>query len=526
MPKAKPTMHRTFFIAGVVALTAAGCGSTVQGTSSTVASGNQTGQGLSVPGSTTGPGGSVTGGTTTGSGTLGGSTVGPGSGSTSGGTVPGTGPTAGSGGGVGAPGVGGSSSSSSAGANGPGVTATTISLGYLYDPDVAAADSAIGASNLNPGDTKAETDAVIKYLNQHGGVAGRQLSAVWHKATVNQSANTTYQQACSDWTQDHKVFVMEPGDPIVDQCAMQAHILNAYTGGITVGSTPQNNKYPVDVDITGMTNDRAMKVTVEGLAKQGYFANGAKVGIATWDDPTFSWSISHAALPALAKVGIHNPPVAYISPPQSYGELGATSASVSSAVLNFQSKGIDHVLLFDGAVGINSAGTLVLEWMNQAQSQHYTPRYGLNSTSGFSTLAPDVPKQQMVGSIGVGWVPVTDVPPADYPPSKLPPSGRLCLQIMQQAGQPSSGTNQEALALAICDKLFFLKQAFDRIHGPINQQTGLAAINAVGGAFRPSMTFGTFLSAQQHDGVSLVRNAAFDPSCTCYHYTSAPYSPR
>ena len=55
--------------------------------------------------------------------------------------------------------------------------------GVLADPTYVP----FNLKNLNPGDTKSEIEAVVKYVNEHGGVAGRKLSVVWYKASVYQS---------------------------------------------------------------------------------------------------------------------------------------------------------------------------------------------------------------------------------------------------------------------------------------------------------------------------------------------------
>jgi hypothetical protein len=211
--------------------------------------------------------------------------------------------------------------------------------------------------------------------------------------------------------------------------------------------------------------------------------------------------------------------------PDSDGDLAATSASVSSAVLKFHSDGVDHVIIFDGPAGVNSAGDLVLEWMNQANSQSYYPRYGLNSTSGFSTLASDYPQKEMEGSVGVGWVPVTDLSQSDYEALPQTPLQKTCIQIMTAAGQAPSSAQMEGLELDACDLFFFLQQALAGVSGPLNQQTALSAIDRVGAAFPDVTTFGTYFSAAQHDGAQLVRNMAFVDSCDCYRYDSAPYNP-
>ncbi len=409
------------------------------------------------------------------------------------------------------------------------MTSTTIDIGAYYEnSDIGAADSALGAANSNPGNIRAEYQAVINYVNSHGGVAGRQLVPVWYEEDIQNSADTSYQQMCATWTQDNKSFVFTlGGEAILDQCAAQEGAVVLYDGEITSGLTSATqNQYPMDVNETSTTIDDAMKITIEGLARQGYFSSGEKLGIVTWDDPNYTYGIKNAALPALATVGINNPPVEYVTSPQGYNDLGSTSASAGSAVLKFKSMGIDHVILFDGPSGVNSSGVLVLEFMQQANSQQYHPKFGLNSTSGFTGLASDYPQQEMVGSEGVSWEPVGDASPSDYPSSKLPPIGQRCLQIMSNAGDSvSAGSNAEDVQLAICDDLFFLQQALAKVTGPLNQKNALAAIEAMGSSFQPAETFGIDLSPSQRDGLQLVANMSFSSSCACYQYTSSPYKP-
>lgn len=506
-------------LAAVAAL-AAGCGTTVAGAGSHTAGGglNAPGAGTSLPGES--PSG-VPVPTTAASGPGGLSTSGSGLGLPSGpGAATGSAPQAATGG------AGGSTGP--AAQDGPGVTATAVYVGDAYSSDSAAADAALGAASASPGDERAQTTAVIDWINAHGGVAHRKLVPIWYVQSVNNDTSTTSQQECAAWTQDHKVLIADgsaTATPILDQCTAAAHEVEVNSAAITMETTAMNAAFPADVDLEGLTNDRAMRYTVEGLARQRYFATGAKVGVVTWDDGYYRYGVSHSALPALAALGFRNVPVEYVSPPQAYGDLGGTSASVSSAVLKFRAAGIDHVLLFDGASGINSGGILVLEWMQQAQAQHYNPRYGLNSTSGFNGLAGDLPPQQMAGSVGISWELPLDESSSDFSPSQLPPAGRLCLQIMRNAGQTASGNNALALQLAICDEYFFIAQVLDSIGGALNQGTVMSAIDALGTRYSSDVSFGTDFSATRHDGVYLVRDMAFEGSCGCYRYTSAPYNP-
>lgn len=507
------TVRRTALVLALAA--AAGCGSTVDvsrlGTSAT--GGSNGTQSLSVPSNA--PSGGALPGTNTAPGVVNGGAGSVGANGASGG------------GNVGGQSGGGSTGSASGveTGDGPGVTATTINIGAVYDPDAAAADSAIGAAGANPGDVKAETEAVVKYINAHGGVAHRRVNPIWYKESVSDPASTTFQRMCSTWTQDNKVFVFQAGAPILDQCTANAHGVAVDAGQIVEETTAQDRKYPADINISSFTIDHSMAVTVNGLAKQGYFSNGAKVGIVTWDDPYYRYGISAGANPALARLGLKNLPVQYVAVPQSYGDLGATSSSAGSAVLKFRTQGIDHVIVFDGPAGVASGAILWLEWSQQANSQQYYPRHGLNSTSGFNALASDIPQKEMENSVGVGWLPSLEETSTDWANTPLSSNSKLCMQIMKDAGQQQSGANAQAVQFAICDTLFFLKQVFDPITGPLNQQTALAAINAVGTRYSPMLTFGLNINAQRHDGAVLVRNMAFQDSCTCYRYTSQPYNP-
>ena len=505
----------------LVVLLLAACGSTTQNTGSAVTP--NSGLGASPPAGIGAAGGS--------------SAPGAGSGGTSALSAPGgAGPAAASAastqaGATGPSGGGGkvgSGATAGSTASAPGITPTHIYVGGSYVSDAAAADAALGTTGLNPGNTQDEANVLVRYLNAHGGIAHRKIVPIWFDGSATQNVQTEYQAACAKWTQDNKTFAFGLGDltagnPVFDQCAADAHAFNMTTGAVALEDRPILQHFSTDIALTELTNDDAMRVTIDGLSRQGYFSSGAKVGIATWDEGDFAYGVQHVALPALARSGFHDVPAQYVAVPQSEGDLSATSASVNNAVLKFRAMGIDHVLLFDGAAGINGAGTLVLLWMNDAQSQHYNPRYGLNSTSGLSTLAPDLPPQQMAGSIAVGWIPVLDETPGDYPTSKYPATAQRCLRIMAAGGERPSTVNQTGVELGICDWFFFLRQTLDPIADSLTTSDALAAINGAGHSFASGAVFGVDVTAGRHDGVSVARNAAFVQSCTCYRYTSGPY---
>lgn len=495
---------------------ATACGTTVAGTSAGTA---PAGQGLSVPspGATGAAGLSLpSAAASSGSGLTGGST----------GTAGVSGSTAGSSS-VAAPGtVSGSATSSG---NGPGITPTTIYVGEDWDPNLATADAAIGAASGDPGDVHAETNAMIKYINDHGGVAHRKVVPVWHKISSQDQASTSAESTCQAWTHDNKVFVLSGGyfrgaGTSMDECAKNAGGIELIGGDINMETTAVEAQFPMDFDLNGLSNDRAMRYTIAGLSQLGYFSAGARVGVVTWDDPYYHYGIDHEAAPALAALGFKNVPVEYVNSPSSYGDLAATSAATSSAVLKFSGT-VDHVIIFDGASGVAGGGILTLEWMQQAHSQHYRPRYGLNSGGGFNALGGDLPADQLPRSVGVGWMPGLEQTSQDFTAWHKPPQAKLCRQIMDKAGLHASGANAIANQLGICEYYFLLKQALDSIQGPINQATAIAAFNAIGTQHQSLVNFGAKIDPQRRDLPYLVRNMTYQSGCSCFRYVGPVYNP-
>ena len=401
---------------------------------------------------------------------------------------------------------------------GPGVTATTVNVGLVYSSDAAAGDAAIGAAGASAGDTRTYYTAMANYLNAHGGLAGHRISILWFDVKTA-SAETVEQQeqsACAFWTQDHKVLALPGGNDILNACAEKAHAF-AVGVGSEVSSTFQ--KYPHYVDPVSFRIDRLGPVTVNGLDSQKYFAG--KLGLVTWDDPNYVFAMQHGYAPALAAKHIAYRDVAYIGVPQTLGAVSDMSAAVRSAIVKFQSEGIDHVIVQDGPAGVWAGTGLTFEWFNQAKSQHYYPRYGMNSynSPGWSVL----PADQQHGGLAVTW--------ADNDPSydagwKVNQARVACFKIMNDAGVTVNGSNlnAEGVAAGACDIFSVMKLALD--HAPNLTADGfIAGVNQLTRGFPSALVYGTHLSPTQHDGGDKVRNSYFDDACSCMKFTGAPYSP-
>jgi len=178
---------------------------------------------------------------------------------------------------------------------------------------------------------------------------------------------------------------------------------------------------------------------------------------------------------------------------------------------------VTHVVVFE-ANGGNS-----LLFMNQAESQHYRPRYGVNSGSGLQTLvdAGDIQPGQAVGAIGFGWIPAYDLPAKMNPDNGKYSNAerRHCLAVFKKHGITFSNPNAEFSGLAYCAPLDLLKVVLDRTPNAVTFSAFVQVLNALGTSYEAPAALGTNLSATQHDGPSKGYYWSYFAACKCLHYT-------
>jgi hypothetical protein len=488
-----------------IAMVAAACGSTVQptGTASSQLVPGTTGttstsgdEGLSVPG---GSGAAAPASTGTGTGT--------------GTTATGTTPTPG--GASTGPGTTGTTETS--GQLGPGITASTIYMGDYYSSQLAAVDTAIGASGDAPSyDYRNVTNSIIDYANKHGGFAGRQLKAIWYNLNLANPRPSEDAAACAKWTQDNKVFAMSGATDEYRQCAEKAGAVSILSGN-SVASTFK--KYPHFVDPISIRLDRMGPVTVGGLYKAHYFTG--KLGLITWDDPNYRYAMTQGYLPALASHGI-KPATApiYVSVTQDANSVAQLSAEMRSAVAKFKALGIDHVIIQDGPAGVWAGGGLTLEFMNNAKSQQYYPRYGGNSYNipGNSELPADEQNHELA-------ILDTDSDPENDAGWHLNSQRELCFKIEKQAGLSPKNDEDRGLAAQTCDVIFFLQRLVNAVVPTVNADTVINQVARLGTSFAPAAVYGTNFFPGRRDGSDKVRLVQYFQSCDCLKYSGPPYQP-
>ena len=110
-----------------------------------------------------------------------------------------------------------------------------------------------------------------------------------------------------------------------------------------------------------------------------------------------------------------------------------------------------------------------------ADSQRYRPRYGVNSQNGVQALIDSggYPKTQLPGTVGIGWLPGIDITPAENPDNG-PYSNdarRRCIALYKAHGITFSDPNAEAGALGICSSFWFFRDVGNKVVGPLNRDS-------------------------------------------------------
>jgi branched-chain amino acid transport system substrate-binding protein len=429
-----------------------------------------------------------------------------------GGPATATGSTAGGGGN--SQGAGGTSGStgSSAPLTGNGFDATHVYIGVGTADDTSTYAASLGY-NVNPGDGKLQAQALIDYINKHGGLVGRQIVPVFHDindAQYNSDASGAVQAECADWTQDHHVFAAinaaaYPENGIA--CLAKAHTvaLTSAPAGPVVGSYLA--KYSPYFYAPGMADTtHFVRPFVDQLVRESYFGPWDTTAGAPGKAPVRIGVMYAADRPdlldlttkALAAHGMKVTDSFYLA-------ASADASQLANAILKFKTDGVTHVLTYGFLYVVPTV----------AEKEGYRPRYGVSSWDAFQLAVSSGPAQQFAGSLGVGWTPLEDVDAGHDPGESV--AEEQCLAIMKNSGQDTTNRSTDSSMAATCEQFMLLQDALQGATAlsPASVQVG---VERLGSAFGSSMTVGERFAPGRHAGVAAFLPIHFDGRCTCYDY--------
>lgn len=396
-----------------------------------------------------------------------------------------------------------------------------IYVGVTTNQDLQGTAQTVGIKSLDSGNQKGDAEAMIAALNAEGGLFGRKLKGVYLDIQTANDPNSSAQAACAFMSQDNKVVAVINGALENDTedfrtCMAKAGIPVLALGGQPLDDQEFERAHGLYTQIIEPSWNRLAPVLASSLVQQGYFngwdtALGApgsapvKVGLLSEDSPQ-GHRVDGLVASALARVG-HPVTESYF-----YSSGGSAlspdgAAALQAAVYRFRADGITHVI---------STDQFIFLFMENAESQHYRPRYGISSGNAPTVVvASTVPLQQLVGSVGFGYSPNLDVDSAHDPNL---PAANACRSIMVKAGLNYSGRRfADGYSLGYCDAFELLASAF-RDGGGLGAAQISAGLARAGSSFAPGSTFESALSANNHAVPGGGHDLRWDTGCTCYEY--------
>jgi hypothetical protein len=384
---------------------------------------------------------------------------------------------------------------------------TPIRVGLLYGKDVGAAAALVGITGLSTGDTLAQSQAVVRWVNAHGGVGGHpiQLTSYGINASAGGDPDATYQAACTALTQDQHIrylVTMLTLRPASMPCFAKAGVGvlddEAGVGDAQRATFSKDLAGPGDFGL-----GRSVTNLVDDLVRRGWLTSKNKIGALTYDDPQLKPVISGPLVRALRAHGLHLSAAAAIPNTTAY------FTAVGGVVLKFRAAGVDRVI---------PIGASPLSMMISASTQGYHPAYAVVSGFGPGALLEGAaPKDQLVNSAGIGWQPFLDIGKGKHP-GPVSQNETLCFKLMKGAGQASTSATTRGFQAQVCDLFFYLKRMGDALP-TLPSDLFSAARPIIANTFRSSATFRSDMR-QHSDGVAAYRDLAYEQGCKCYQYVS------
>lgn len=396
-----------------------------------------------------------------------------------------------------------------------GVTDTTIKVG-LVTYDTKARDEAVGSAAGAEDDFQISTDkrnrAAIEYVNRTGGIAGRQVELVEFgfdpKTLTSKSARQTEnQRACSFFTEDNEVFAFSLSslsDDVMLECAAKTKTI-----GVTAiyHANPSQSRFKAMSDYfyapDNFVADRRDKALATFFTKRGFFDSGAKVALVIEDKPGIKESAEKALKPTLAAAGIK--PVVEIFYPD------PVESPWNNYILQMKQADVTHVVFSPMTLPVFPTSSL----MTAAESQNFRPKWAGGSDNGpAGTHDLKAPKAQLANFRAMGWIPhpndTDDASPQSEP-------ARTCVEEMTKLG----GTPNDFKVA--CDFVLFLRAGLEKAD-ELSAKGFAEGVERLGDSYKSTMTIGgaTQFGKGRHDGVTVVREVAYDATCDCMQYVSPP----
>lgn len=393
--------------------------------------------------------------------------------------------------------------------NSQGVAAKTITIGFPYIEGGDEFLAAFGAP-VKLGNPRRQINAVVGDLNRRGGILGRTVEPAFapHQAAAADPAGQD-NAVCTQLTEDKKVFaVLTAGNSLGFYSCVAQHQTFIFSAGPITGDRQLFDELSPWYRTPSMKGDHRVFSNMLPLLKQrNFFSKDARVGLMVADFPTYRRLADKLVRPTLERLGVNVVDEFRVSSQQA----ADVQRETAQAVPRFKLNNVSHVLFVPGF-------SMPFFFMQNAEPQQYRPRYAFDSNSAPAILLePLVPKEQLRGSMGLGWKPQDDVTDKHYPYTA---QEKRCIDIMRAGGEAFTSRSNPAIALRYCDLIWSFEAAATKAGPDLTSGRFKAGLDGLGASWASVLTFQSDFSRGWPDAASSHRLVAFDDECSCFLYKS------
>ena len=384
-------------------------------------------------------------------------------------------------------------------------------------PDTAAIAAAFGKTASDP---YVAPKGLIAQINREGGVAGRQIKAVYAKADSAGDASNNAQQVCSAFTEDNKVDVVVStlGSDLLASCLAKRGVATIDTIQFA-GDAETLRSLPGWLIPQAMRIDRYAGALLATGSERGVLKRGGTLGVLIEDCPYAPRVMKNVIEPRAAELGLKVVQGTYRCVTNLVGDIAPVTQDVQRETLRFASAGVTDVTVLGGTEAFAFS-----RFTQNASSQGYFPRYLVTTNSNvYSNSQSDavikISPDALPHVLGVGIAPRLDTGPAGTPSSPAQASARArCVRADKTMGTATSEEGsgryfKENAFYNFCDAFYVLKAAIETQGGRSTLADVVAGYRTAlgGGLVSAALAGGAFgVTGQRTDGVGLVRPMKYD----------------
>lgn len=395
------------------------------------------------------------------------------------------------------------------------VTSKEVTIGLLGTANGQSGAASLGATLPDFGDPAKQRDAMVKWVNAHGGIAGRRIKVVERDYDLTSNDPTRATTICKAFTEDDHVFLVI-GALGVDFPCYVAHKTPVIITASTNPSQAALRSYAPYVWLaTGPDLSVAMAGEIDALNAQGWFSGDAKVAYFVVNTPDALGVYRNVVVPRIERLGHRVADMQTATAVQSFADIGRYAADAQAAILKWKAAGINRVSLiypFGGALFI---------FAQQAEQAKFYPHYGVGSQDTPGTNQANVPPSQFKDALGSGVL-LADID--DKHGDRFPAGAaeRNCLDIMRAGGQRFAARSNAAVAMSICDGFLFMWNAARGIDANLSIASWAAGAGKLGTKYQSAMGLpgGSYVTAARPEASTTFRLLKYDSGCSCFVWTN------